>query len=103
MISIERAFNVGPNGLSLDDEVGIFSISDENDPRLVDSDAPTGSIFLGRDGSLWQKTGETITNWVMISNTEGAVTSSSNRNIDGGRANEIYTPDQFIDCGGANG
>jgi uncharacterized lipoprotein YehR (DUF1307 family) len=69
MADINRAFNCGPSGISLDDVVGIFTNS--TDPSAVGETAPIGSLLLRDNGELYQKTGAGSTDWIRISDTEG--------------------------------
>ncbi len=60
MSEIEKAFAV-QFGLSLNDEVGIFHGSE--DPTSFGFDAPIGSLYLRTDGTEFQKTDSSPTDW----------------------------------------
>ena len=62
MADIDKAFNVGSRGLSLNDNVGVFEGT--ADPSATGEAAPLGSLYV-RTGTpeLYQKTGATDTDW----------------------------------------
>lgn len=67
MISLNRAYTI-ENGLSFDDNVGIFAGS--GNPEIEDDGVPEGSIYIqfnnGTSNKLWQKTGSLTSNWTEI-------------------------------------
>lgn len=61
MADIGLSFSV-ENGISLDDEVGIFT--GIVDPSVTGENAPLGSLFIRQNGSLYQKIGAGLTDWM---------------------------------------
>lgn len=64
MVNIALSF-AAENGISLDDAVGIFT--GVTDPGIVGEDAPVGSLYIRQDGSLYQKFGLNLTDWIRFS------------------------------------
>jgi len=76
MKNFDRAFSVNYNGVSLDDEVGIFTGVGDPNTLLGSNTYPVGSIYIRQsNGSLYQKAIDNV--FYVISSSGSSIDSQS--------------------------
>lgn len=85
MADISLSFSV-ENGISLDDEVGIFTGT--VDPSVTGESAPLGSLFIRQNGSLYQKIGPSTTDWMRFTQGLGEAVKISATDSTAGYLNQ---------------
>lgn len=76
-VNPNRAFEV--DAIIINETVGIFGGAE--DPSSAGQAGPIGSIYLRTNGDIWQKTGETTTDWEV--NQKGAGSQAAANAYDG--------------------